>query len=246
MPFLASSIKTIRRSELSRDYLSENVPVLISNGLSDWPAIEKWRPDNLGALAPSAKVDVQVSFSGSFRATPDQTHADAKNHTTLRNISFSQIAKEILDEGHSLAKFYITQQSIVDRLPELISDIRCWWPLEETMVNLWFGSGGVVTPLHFDGPPNLFAQIYGEKQFTIFAPEETPRLYPYPQGSKMSHVSYVDVEEPDFQIHPEFTQARGASFTIGPGQMLFLPGGWWHHVKSLSTSISINQWLTAR
>ena len=237
------ALKVVSRSELSEDYLLEDVPILISDGLADWPAVQKWRPDNLGTLAPAAKVDVQVSLSGSFRVNPDRTHADLENHTTLRNVSFSQIAKEILNEEHSLAKFYVTQQSIRDRLPELIPDLHCWWPVEETMLNLWFGSAGVATPLHFDGPPNLFAQIYGQKRFTIFSPKDTPLLYPYPSDSKMSHVSYVDVENPDPVLHPKFAEANGISFVVSAGQMLFLPPRWWHHVKSITTSISVNQWL---
>ena len=39
--------------------------------------------------------------------------------------------------------------------------------------------------------------------------------------------------------HAEFRSAEYVEAVIGPGDVLYIPTGWWHYVKSLSTSISI-------
>lgn len=31
--------------------------------------------------------------------------------------------------------------------------------------------------------------------------------------------------------------------TLNPGEVLFLPHGWWHYVENKETAISINVWL---
>ena len=32
------------------------------------------------------------------------------------------------------------------------------------------------------------------------------------------------------------------SAVVGPGEVLFIPKGWWHHVRSLTPSISLSFW----
>jgi lysine-specific demethylase 8 len=55
-------------------------------------------------------------------------------------------------------------------------------------------------------------------------------------------ISLVAVEAPDFQLFPLFARAKYAETVLGPGDMLFIPKGTWHHVRSLTTSFSINFW----
>ena len=45
--------------------------------------------------------------------------------------------------------------------------------------------------------------------------------------------------------YPQFPGFAGLPYmdcVLGPGQMLYLPPGWWHYVRSLSTSCSVSFW----
>ena len=81
-------------------------------------------------------------------------------------------------------------------------------------------------------------QIYGRKQYFVYAPDQTPFMYPVPDDPNRSQLN--DVESPDLGKFPLFAQARGLTFTLDVGEMLFVPGGWWHTVRMLTPSITLS------
>ena len=73
-------------------------------------------------------------------------------------------------------------------------------------------------------------------------PREGRRVYEHPFRSKLPRVSAVDPDAPDYDRFPRFRSAEKSVFDLAPGELLYLPGGWWHHVRSLEESFSINWW----
>ena len=79
--------------------------------------------------------------------------------------------------------------------------------------------------------------------------DETPKddWYYAGQGSSLGGQQYntsaVDVENPDLIKNPLFAHAPPARIGIlNPGDVLFIPIQWWHFVRSLDTSVSVNVW----
>lgn len=107
---------------------------------------------------------------------------------------------------------------------------------------LWISPAGAVSPLHFDMPHNLHAQIRGTKRVLTFERGNFAAMYPEPPWSSAPNLSRVDPLRPDLARFPRFRRARPLASEIGPGDMIFLPGGTWHHVTSESASISVNFW----
>lgn len=57
------------------------------------------------------------------------------------------------------------------------------------------------------------------------------------------NVSAVDVEHPDLAAHPAFAGAHHYDAVLGPGDCLYIPKGWWHYLRALTTSWSVNFWF---
>ena len=93
---------------------------------------------------------------------------------------------------------------------------------------MFFGCKGSVTPLHYDPdlPHLLHTVLYGKKRVVLFANEESKNLYKHPFSTR----SYVDVDRPDFSKFPRLKEATGYQAIIHPGETLFIPSGYWHHM----------------
>ena len=64
-----------------------------------------------------------------------------------------------------------------------------------------------------------------KKDFFLYAPDQTPYLYP---DENRENYSPVNILNPDYSIHPLFKKAKGLKVTLKPGETLFIPSGWWH------------------
>ena len=130
--------------------------------------------------------------------------------------------------------------------------------------NVWMGPGGTVTPPHTDPRPNLLCQVVGKKYVRLYSPDQGDRcLYPDSTAlvSNTSPIDIDDVENYRTQLptddgcgdkgeeengepkYPLFAMCTFMDGVLEPGDMLFIPRGWWHFVKSLSPSISVNFWF---
>jgi ribosomal protein L16 Arg81 hydroxylase len=56
----------------------------------------------------------------------------------------------------------------------------------------------------------------------------------------VSVYSEVDPDHVDHARHPRFGGVRSLEVLVHPGEALFIPVGWWHHVEALETSISVS------
>eukprot|EP01045_Picozoa_sp_COSAG04_P018322 COSAG04_NODE_1687_length_5942_cov_5.827144_6_plen_122_part_00 len=116
------------------------------------------------------------------------------------------------------------------------------------MRQLFFGPRGTVTPLHHDPYENALCQLVGAKYVRLYAPteENARRLCAGDKGglrnqSRLEPADLLIGEANDAYRHkfPELKEAKFVDMVLEEGDLLFLPRGWWHYVKSLSTSISI-------
>jgi len=148
---------------------------------------------------------------------------------------------------------YIAQHALFDQLPALRRDFRTpalcnVGPEGLQRVNAWVGTSGTVTPLHFDSYDNLLAQVVGYKYVRLYSTVETAKLYVTASSAggvtcAQQNISPVTVESPDFERYPDFCEATFTETVLGPGDMLFIPKGWWHYVRSLTPSMSVNFWF---
>jgi hypothetical protein len=112
---------------------------------------------------------------------------------------------------------------------------------------LWLG-GRVRTQIHNDRDHNLACVIAGRRRFVLFPPEQVVNLYIGPIDNPPP-LSLVDLEAPDFSRFPRFAKAltSAQSAELGPGDALFMPRYWWHHVTSHDPyNAMVNYWWGTR
>ena len=119
-------------------------------------------------------------------------------------------------------------------------------------------SPGAVTRLHYDHYDNIYLQLRGHKRFVVFPPLEARGLYPFPLHHPLDQRArvHVDVAEQPLPspthaaAFPRLAATRGYEIDLGPGDVLYIPHHWWHHVETTSgdaavdsLSLSLNLWF---
>jgi len=229
--------------DFQREFVRRSRPVVLTGALRDWRALSAWTPDLLGRRFRTRAVRVAVSGDGLFGYDPE---AGAAYET--ETMAFGRAVSLICERVVTGKKHYLMQTSIPDVLPELVGDFDTprHAGTAAAAAHLWFGASRTVTPLHYDMANNLLAQIRGRKRITLFPPAQAARLYPFPVSARHPHVSAVDLDAPDAERFPEFRKAAAMACVVGPGDLLFVPAFWWHHVRSLDVTISVSFWWPPR
>lgn len=113
-------------------------------------------------------------------------------------------------------------------------------------VSIWIG-GATTATCHFDALDNIACCVAGKRKFTLFPPNQVSNLYPGPldptPGGQV--ISLVDFKNPDFEKFPRFRDALPTALVaeLEPGDALYIPSMWWHHVESLHTyNLLVNYW----
>jgi hypothetical protein len=123
----------------------------------------------------------------------------------------------------------------------------CHWPAYFEKLGpprFWLGPAGTVTPLHCDFDDNIFAQVWGSKRIFLSPPHHDEFLYPR-EANAILFGSPFDPEAPDYEKFPLARQAALIECIVNPGDMLYVPAGWYHQVRALTFSLSANRWARA-
>ena len=120
----------------------------------------------------------------------------------------------------------------------------CHWPAwfaKPGPPRFWLGPAGTVTPLHADYDDNIFVQLWGRKRIFLAPPQDDALLYTR-EANALLFGSPFDPEAPDYARFPLARQAALVECIVEPGDLLYVPAGWYHQVRSLSFSLSANRW----
>lgn len=116
----------------------------------------------------------------------------------------------------------------------------------QPLVSIWLGNQTCIAA-HYDVPDNIACVVAGRRRFTLFPPDQLENLYvgPLDYAPAGQSISMVDLRDPDFETYPRFRTAlqHAQVADMQPGDALFIPSMWWHHVLGLeSFNVLINYW----
>ena len=117
------------------------------------------------------------------------------------------------------------------------------WLRPESLIYgmLILGGPAQQSPLHYDlgGEAKALVQLHGRKRVLLFAPSEAEKLYfpswfeETPAPYRVPHASEASLDTPDRARFPLLAGARGLATVLAPGDVLYWPSFWAHHVRNL-------------
>ena len=110
--------------------------------------------------------------------------------------------------------------------------------------SLWFGGTTSSTKMHSDCCDNYAMMVAGTKRWTVAPPSEARLLQPKCTGGLcwVKSLEHPDEHARTAKEKQLAAKVQKTTFDLGPGEMLFLPTGWFHHVENLDPTIMVNYW----
>lgn len=261
-PPTRTPIEEVRGADLARAtfysrFVDAQRPVVLRGLALSWPACaesspRKWSFARLAGLGGDRDVTVSLSNEERERTvkarmpisrlvelvlaqqTAAATSAAAETVAAVRDGDREGVRENAIP--------YLKQFDLMSFIPELRHDLdlRLWNWRTWTSIAAWLGPKGSVTGVHSDDENNISVQIVGKKRFLLFPPEQRHLLYVNSKYDPGTECADVQADDPDMAEHPLFAQATPFEAVLGAGDALFIPRGWWHHVRSLEASLSVN------
>jgi len=233
-------------------------PVILKGVAKDWPLVKE------GLKSPQAAMDYLLEFyqgrpvvgstgdasmKGRFFYNEDVSEMNFRATRVRLDDYLAEIREHLGQEG--APHYYIGSTDLDLYLPgfraqnDLVLNNEMF-ERNPPLASIWIGNRTIASA-HHDMSYNLACCVTGRRRFTLFPPEQVGNLYPGPleptPGGQV--VSMVDFDDPDYERYPRFRQAEeeGQVAEMEPGDVLFYPALWWHHVEALADfNILVNYW----
>lgn len=221
--------------EKFKSFFQTDQPVVIRNCASTWAALERWRsPQYLGNKHGHRTVPVEWTTSSLGQMT--------EKFCSLKFVLELMLRRP--DKGNDAV--YLAQHPLFDYIQTLEEDIEHPKYMEVVgkskadLTNIWMGTAGSGSKLHYDSADNILVQVVGEKEVVLISADQSDLLY---KRSPSDNISPIDLEGPDLNKYPLFRRVNGTVAHLGPGDALYIPAMHWHWVKAFTSSISVNFWF---
>lgn len=229
--------KTLSKKEFVQKYFKPQKPVVIECFIEDWPAYSKWSLDYVKEVAGDKEVplydDRPVKHDEGF----NEPHAKMKMSDYV----------DLLKSGPT--KYRIFLWNVLKEVPVLQKDF--YYPdfglrLMKGLPMLFFGGEDSHTFMHYDiDLANIFHfHFEGKKQCILFSQSETKYLYKIPHS--LITREDIDFADPDLEKWPALQHAKGHITELEHGNVLYIPEGYWHHMKYITPGFSMSLRAVAR
>lgn len=235
--------------------MTEQQPAILRGVARDWPLVQAGLRSPAEAIAYLKRFDSALPVVGYVGAPEIGGRFFYNADATGLNFEAARVAlPQFLDriaahlDDPAAPSFYIGSTDIDTYLPGLrtANDLAADFGSAEPTVSIWIGNRTIASA-HHDTSNNIACSLVGRRRFTLFPPDQVANLYPGPleptPGGQV--VSMVDFRDPDFTAHPRFADALATAQVaeLEPGDVLFYPALWWHHVEALDAfNVMINYW----
>eukprot|EP01139_Manchomonas_bermudensis_P021606 Amastigsp_a683668_23.p1 type:complete len:379 gc:universal Amastigsp_a683668_23:1167-31(-) len=235
------------------EHICSSRPFVIRGATRTWPQRDwsdaRWLEETIGS---ETKVTVRENVPGE-RGEWLGLPAELCFGDFVRQWTEPEVEDYSTAQGSTrLPRFYLASLPISRNFPQLSQNIVIPPFAAEQgpkYGNFWMGNAGQVTPLHYDyssGEPGMdgfHVLLAGSKVFRLYDPVVNLGCIPRKREWWRWHQADIDPDAPDLAAHPRFASARCVEIELGPGDLLFIPKLWWHHVYTLRRAVAVNFWF---
>ncbi|MEO8720739.1 MAG: cupin-like domain-containing protein [Ginsengibacter sp.] len=230
-------VTSISPEDFKKNYYNPKIPIIITDLAKDWPASKKWTWDYFKEIVGDKKVGLYNNVK-SDAYTPINTADDYK--------TFGEYV-DMIKKGPAAWRIFLF--NIFEHAPQLIKDFTYPDYLMKGFVKkypmLFTGGQGSITHMHFDIDLShiLHTQFGGRKRVLLFPFEEQHKLYRKPfEVLSLADFSkyYENGDTPDYEKFPALKNAKGYDLILNPGDTLFMPAGYWHHMEYLDSGFAMS------
>jgi hypothetical protein len=238
------------------EILSSEQPAVLRGIARDWPLVTVARHDARDAMA-LLEAKASAHMTNVLRADPEE---EGRFHYSKDGQSFNFIRGQgnvagilagLREQENSYRPSAMAAQGMLAEryFPGFAETHPMPWVPPAAEPRIWIGNAAKVAT-HNDPVENVAVVAAGRRRFTLFPPFAEADLYmgprhPTPAGAP---ISMVHVTEPDFDRFPRFAAALevAQAAELAPGDALFIPRDWFHHVESLDRfNVLVNYWWDA-
>jgi len=230
-------VKRITPDEFINAYVKPQKPVVIEQLIEDWPAKKIWSFDYFKSIAGDLVVPLYDSkpITSNYMYNEPQAKMKLKDYIDL-----------LQEKPTELRIFLFNLIKARPHLQDHIKTLNLGLKIIKSLPFLFVGGQNSKVFMHYDIDLANILHIHleGEKDCLIFPPSETKYLYKVPNSLK-THDG-IDFLKPNFQKFPALALAKGYKTTLHPGQILYMPEGYWHHMHYKTPGYSISMRSLAR
>jgi hypothetical protein len=228
-------------------------PVVLRGQVADWPAVAAGR-QGAAAVAryisgfdegkPAEVIIGPPDIKGRFFYSDDMRGFNFRREQAPLSALLQELLR-IADDAAPPA-LYAGAGAAPDLLPGWQTANPLPLPTPGATPRIWIGNATQVAT-HYDVSSNIACVIAGQRTFTLFPPTQIANLYVGPLETTLAGqpTSMVDPLAPDLDRYPLFAEAakRALVAELAPGDALYIPSLWWHHVQAHSPlNVLLNYW----
>jgi len=229
-------------------------PQVVRGLVADWPLVRAAQASDVDAVA-YLRGFANDAMPAVATVAPPSANGRIFYDETLQGFNFRREEVAIGVALQTLLRYrddpqapliYLGATTLETWLPGLAADNDVDLGPRQPLASIWIGNRSRV-PAHQDLPDNLACVAAGRRRVLLFPPEQLANLYvgPLDVTPAGQPVSLVDPLAPDLERFPRFAEAWRHALVaeLEPGDALFIPSMWWHHVEALAPfNVLVNYW----
>lgn len=194
--------------------------------------VANWTDSYLLSKAGDAKVPVEVS--------PNSRFAYYLSSFARKKMRFKEFLSTYAQPDVA-ETMYIAEWRLPKALEEDLEVPAFASFMELDRLNMWMTSGQKIESLpHTDADENILVQLDGVKTLRLVEPTRMRHVYNGGRPDSADDVptnlppnyATVDFFQPDYGRFPHFRNVTVYEVVLHPGDALYIPSFWWHHVRT--------------
>ncbi len=233
-------IKNLDRKTYFKEFVKKSHPVVLEGAAKDWECCRKWSFD---------WIKQQYGNDNVMLIDPAEERTDRLG--AIEQLTLGHLIDGIDHDSLKYARFH----PLLQKHPELRQDLDQRWLRDHLTTRytqwmsfyiLFLGGKGTETGIHCAGNENLFVQIQGQKKWRLYPVEHSPIFDPPANRSFYKYTGYRP-DNPDYERYPMARHMDWYETILEPGDVLYNPPYYWHHVSNPTSSIGVgSRWTNAR